>query len=168
MEETECESTFCEYYKPLLVEEIALVVYPAHAHFGKCLVIGTLACTSNRLESLSVPAFPTDMQLPDGACSVELCFNNFFGFIPRGKHVEITGILKLRHTDTEHVTDAANLRSTLLCLDTTVIKEEYEETCTRYKPFIEVDHIRIISHARELITCNLDIRKLYLLNQNER
>uniref|UniRef100_A0A182MIW5 Uncharacterized protein n=1 Tax=Anopheles culicifacies TaxID=139723 RepID=A0A182MIW5_9DIPT len=105
-------STFCEHYKPLLVEEIALVEHLVDLHNGKCSVIGILAHTGNKLESLSLPELPTNLQLPDGASSVELCFNNYFGIIPRGKHVEITGILKLRNTVTEMVTNAGCLRST--------------------------------------------------------
>uniref|UniRef100_A0A182WLY1 Uncharacterized protein n=1 Tax=Anopheles minimus TaxID=112268 RepID=A0A182WLY1_9DIPT len=170
MEETEqqdlfpADITFCEHYKPLLVEEIALVEHPVHVHNGKCSVIGILDCTANKLGSLSIPDLPTDMQLPDGACSVELCFNQYCGIIPRGKHVEVTGILKLRNTATEISTNSGCLRSILLSEDVQVLKQKYEEMCPMYKPFIEVDHIRTVGQARELISCNLRMRRLNLLH----
>ncbi|XP_053663977.1 uncharacterized protein LOC128713142 [Anopheles marshallii] len=167
MEKTQCESTFCEHYKPLLVEEIALVENPADLHNGKCSVIGTLACTDNRLVSLRVPDLPSEMQLPDGACSVELCFNIYCGITPRGKHVEVTGILKLRNTSTGVTTDSGNLRSTLLCTGEEEFKQQDAEVSSIYIPYIEVHHIRTIAHARELISCNLELRKLNLLNMIE-
>ncbi|XP_052899017.1 uncharacterized protein LOC128305555 [Anopheles moucheti] len=167
MEETHYESTFCVYYKPLLVEEIALVENPAHVHNGKCSVIGTFACTGNRLESLSVPDLPTEMQLPDGTCSVELCFNDYYGITPRGRHVEVTGILKLRNTATGVTTDSGNLRSTLLCTDNEEFRQQCAKVSSIYIPYIKVDHVRMIAHARELISCNLELRKLNFLNMME-
>ncbi|XP_035911420.1 uncharacterized protein LOC118511896 [Anopheles stephensi] len=151
---------FCEHYKPLLIEEIALVEHPVYVHYGKCSVIGMLSCTDHRLESLCVPDLPTEMQLPDGACSVELCLNNYCGIIPKGSQVEVTGIVKLRHIPTGVTTDSGMLRIRLQCEDDREFKRRYDEMLTGYSPFIEVNHIRTVTHARELISCNLKVRKL--------
>ncbi|XP_041773226.1 uncharacterized protein LOC121594236 [Anopheles merus] len=161
------EIPFCEHYKPLIVEEIVLADHPAHLHYGKCSVIGTLSCTNNVLGSLSLPDLPGAMQLPDGACSVELCLDNYSGIVPRGSQVEVTGILKLRDRRTEITTDAGTLRNMLEAADGIVFKQQYEHMKTNCKPYIEVDYIRTISNARELISCNLKSRKLSLLTKME-
>ncbi|XP_050072678.1 uncharacterized protein LOC126560770 [Anopheles maculipalpis] len=160
--------SFCEHYKNMLVEEIALVEHPAHGHYGKCSVIGRLSCTGDKLESLSVPDLPPALQLPDGTSSVELCLDNYCGSIREGSHVEITGILKYRNIYTGVTTDSGMLRSNLQCDDETKSKQRYSEMQTRYVPFIEVDHIRTVTRARELISCNLRLRKLAMCKRLNR
>uniref|UniRef100_A0A182N221 Uncharacterized protein n=1 Tax=Anopheles dirus TaxID=7168 RepID=A0A182N221_9DIPT len=152
--------TFCEYYRPILVDEIALADHPAYIHYGKCSVIGMLASTGDALESLCIPDLPSDMQLPDGTFSVVLCLNNYYGIVPKGNHVEVNGILKLRDKTTGVSADAGVLRRVLLQKDPKELRESYSRMLANYIPFIEVADIHGVLQARELISCNLKIRKL--------
>uniref|UniRef100_A0AAG5D3M7 Secreted protein n=1 Tax=Anopheles atroparvus TaxID=41427 RepID=A0AAG5D3M7_ANOAO len=148
------KTKFYDYYKPLLVEEIALVHISALDHCGTCSVIGQLAHNEDKLRSLCIPSLPRKTQLPDGTCSVNLDLESYEGEIPRGKHVEVNGTVQ--STDKlDNINDALEYG----------IKSEQDPNRQQenLSIFISVERMYEVANPRELIVCNIKMRKLKLM-----
>ncbi|XP_058822449.1 uncharacterized protein LOC131684007 [Topomyia yanbarensis] len=168
--------TYCEHYKPLMVEEITLVQHPTMMHYGKCAVIGYRKGNSTSLDSLRVPGLPEDLQLPDGTCQLELSFDNYYGPLPTDCSVRLYGSLKLRgpigtsmncskdlicflrqlHTDLERqgTTDSASVERRW--------QEEFDAMADSYLPVLDIEGCERVAQAKELIACDLRLRRINL------
>ncbi|XP_035776997.1 uncharacterized protein LOC118458527 [Anopheles albimanus] len=154
---------YCDYYKPILVEEILLVEHPSLLPNGKCSAIGMLARDEDKLLSLRIPELPESVQLEDGSFAIDISFSKYSGRIPQqGDHVEVCGALSLYDTqcsgEIDSTTTSGFLRRRLM--ETDNVAELYEEMRAKYKPFIEVELIKQVANARELLVCNLRMRGL--------
>ncbi|XP_050082465.1 uncharacterized protein LOC126569430 [Anopheles aquasalis] len=154
---------YCNFYKPILVEEMLLVDHPSLLHNGKCSAIGELACDEDKLLSLMVPYFPESVQLEDGIFAIDISFRNYRGRIPRrGAHVEVCGTVMLYDTQSsgemDSTTTSGFLREQLM--ETDDVAKLFQEMHVKYKPFIEVEFINQVANARQLIACNLRMRGL--------
>ncbi|XP_052867913.1 uncharacterized protein LOC128273889 [Anopheles cruzii] len=156
-------SKFCKFYKPLLVEEVALIDHPVKLHHGKCAVIGQLAEDGAKLMSLAIPELPEEIQLPDCSFAVDISVANFRDVMPnKGNHVQVYGELLLHNTCTLLATTPEILRSTIMELNGTELCEAVLKITASHRPFIEVDHIEHTARARELVACNLRMRNIGL------
>ncbi|XP_058174710.1 uncharacterized protein LOC131289460 [Anopheles ziemanni] len=142
--------TMCDYYKPLLVEEIALLNNPALVHSGRCSVIGKVADNEDKLLSLAIPLFPRNLKLPDNICSVNLDFGNYHGEILRGKPVNVNGTIELAE-ETNHIKSLENELE---------LKNVFNRGQKLSVIFILVESIYEVAQATEMIICNLKMRRL--------
>uniref|UniRef100_A0A182FS26 Uncharacterized protein n=1 Tax=Anopheles albimanus TaxID=7167 RepID=A0A182FS26_ANOAL len=172
---------YCDYYKPILVEEILLVEHPSLLPNGKCSAIGMLARDEDKLLSLRIPELPECVTATGVDCAEYLIcfpfpgvfnlkmvasqsiFPSYSGRIPQqGDHVEVCGALSLYDTqcsgEIDSTTTSGFLRRRLM--ETDNVAELYEEMRAKYKPFIEVELIKQVANARELLVCNLRMRGL--------
>ncbi|XP_049538458.1 uncharacterized protein LOC125952790 isoform X1 [Anopheles darlingi] len=142
---------YCDFFKPILVEEILLVEHPSLLPNGKCSAIGKMAHGEDKLLSLMIPELP----------------GNYRGKRPQGgDHVEVCGTLMLYDTecsaDINSTTSSGFLRERLMEADN--IDELFKEMRLKYKPFIEVEYINPVKEARRMIACNLRMRCLQTNN----
>ncbi|KXJ70771.1 hypothetical protein RP20_CCG022534 [Aedes albopictus] len=165
--------SFCEHYEPLLVEEIALVRHPTLVHHGKCALIGYLPERSNGLESLMVPSLPENMQLPDATACVQLSFDNYRGSIPRNCTVRVYGTMTLQGLSDSALNNSRELichledlkqdleRRKLSSAEREIILEKEKESMREtYHPVLDVHGCERVSRARELIGCNLRLKRI--------
>uniref|UniRef100_A0A8D8B7L2 (northern house mosquito) hypothetical protein n=1 Tax=Culex pipiens TaxID=7175 RepID=A0A8D8B7L2_CULPI len=163
--------TYCEHYEPLLVEEIALARHPSTVHYGKCALIGYLR--PNVLESLAIPSLPDDLQLPDGATQVALSFGNYYGSIPRNCTVRVFGSVQLKGPPESPLTSSRDLvayvkgmRADLVAKGEDELEIErtlqtiVEAMARDYSPFVDVQGCEKIERAKELIGCNLRLKRI--------
>ncbi|ETN59134.1 hypothetical protein AND_009297 [Anopheles darlingi] len=158
---------YCDFFKPILVEEILLVEHPSLLPNGKCSAIGKMAHGEDKLLSLMIPELPGSFQLEDGTFVLDISFRNYRGKRPQGgDHVEVCGTLMLYDTecsaDINSTTTSGFLRERLM--ETDNIDELFKEMRLKYKPFIEVEYINPVKEARRMIACNLRMRCLQTNN----
>ncbi|ALC47870.1 moi [Drosophila busckii] len=161
---------YCNYFKNLLVEELALEPDYTHLHYGKCAVIGRLSAISDyiKLENVTVPHFPSECKLPIGVVSLLLLNFSYENSaddalspgcycIVRGEvvlyNVQKPNQLPITSLDLHHKLnlfgDKEEARAQLL-----------QQVLKTYKPAINVWHSRRIDQPEELIQHRLEIRAL--------
>ncbi|XP_065094519.1 uncharacterized protein LOC135715503 [Ochlerotatus camptorhynchus] len=165
--------SFCEHYEPLLVEEVTLASHPTSVHYGKCAIIGYLRERSNCLESLMVPGLSQELQIPDSSWSLQLCFDNYFGQVPRNCCVRIYGSVQLRGPSDSSFNSSKDLICYLLDLQDDAkrqnmnvadtanrIQEAKQSMANNYIPILDVQGCERVEQARELIGCNLRLKRI--------
>lgn len=165
--------SFCEHHEPLLIEEIALASHPTAIHYGKCAVIGYLRGRTNHLESIMVPSLPPDVQLPDGSCSLQLCFDNYYGQVPQNCTVRIYGSLQLRSpSDSSFCTSKdlvcylrdlradARRQNVHKAIAAQQLQKAKQSMANNFSPVLDVQGCERVEQARELIGCNLRLKRI--------
>jgi len=173
-----------DFYKFLLVEELALCSNPALIHYGNCSVIGYLM-SSDRLGSLTIPNIKQCHQIPDCSLEVKLAME----FHPKNylnSTVEVFGEVKLYNpsSPSDDLESAHSLIQKLRILQTSLeearglparsatgtndqslhylvrnrLQKTIDEFKRRYKAVIQVHTIRHIQDARDIIGENLHFR----------
>ncbi|XP_053691212.1 uncharacterized protein LOC128739740 [Sabethes cyaneus] len=164
---------FCDYYEPFLVEEIALMEHPTMLHYGKCAVIGYLKQGSTMLDSLMIPGLPSDLQLPDGTCQLELFLDNYPGPLHYNSTIRVYGSVRLRGPPDSSMSNSKDLIFFFRQLRTENERKETETTSLEfsfqkewdlavniYKPALEVEWCEILPQAKEIAACNLRLKRI--------